>query len=124
MTVYISGPISGIKDRNKKSFSKAERELKAEFKKAEIEKFKIINPVKIGFKLDEKFKKNNKEPAWEDYMRVCIKELSMSDLVFFLPGWGNSEGAVMEKYIAARLKIPCCMNILEFLHRAIQEVKQ
>jgi len=114
MTIYISGPITGLPDRNKKEFQKAEKQIKA-FPKSVIlnEKLKVINPVKLGYKLDMGFSIFNKEPAWEDYMKVCIKELCKADCVFLLEGWGNSEGAVMEKYIAERLKIPCVENMKE-----------
>jgi len=113
LIIYLSGPITGITDRNKKAFSKAAREINSFFKsKNKDVKIKIINPVKMGYKLDEKYKSAGREPPeWEDYMRACIKELCQCDFIYLLYGWDISQGAVFEKFIATRLKIPCAENI-------------
>jgi len=113
MLIYISGPISGIIDRNKKVFQKAEREISSVFKSIKVDKLKIINPVKLGYKLDALYCAFGKKPEWADYMRICIEKLCKADFVYLLPGWGISEGALMEKYIATRLGIPCVENIKE-----------
>ena len=114
MIIYTSGPITGIPDKNKKSFQAAQNEVASIFKTNKTkEKAKIINPVKIGIKLDKVFAAAGKEPLWEDYMRVCIKELCDASYVLFLTNWGNSEGAVFERHIANRLKIPCAENTQE-----------
>ena len=115
MIIYISGPITGYADRNKKAFSLAEKEIKSIFNSIKIdEKIKIINPVKLGLKLDNKILANRGGlPTWEEYMRACIKALSDVDFVYLLPNWGDSQGAVLEKYLAERLKIPCAENIKE-----------
>ena len=113
MIIYISGPITGIPDGNKKAFQKAQKEIASIFKTIKTEKVKIINPVKIGLKLEKSFALAGKEPAWEDYMRVCIKELCGATYVLSLTNWANSEGATMERYISKRLKIPCAENIKE-----------
>jgi hypothetical protein len=107
MKIYISGPITGIKDRNKYVFQDKQSEIAAIFNTLKKEKVKIINPVKLGFKLDKEFNKLGKIPAWEDYMKICIKELCDSTLIYLLPGWGLSNGAIFEKHIANKLKIPC-----------------
>lgn len=116
MIVYISGPISGYSDKNKKAFSYAEKEIKKLVKRESIKtEIKVINPVKLGVKLDKSYRIFDKVPKWEDYMRVCIRELCKSDFVYLLPNWGYSEGAAVEKYLAERLKIPCAENINELL---------
>jgi len=117
MTVYISGPISGFKDRNKKVFSTAQRVINSTLKSLKVEgKNKVINPVKLGYKLDKQFQAAGREPpVWENYMRACIKDLMQSDIVYLLSGWGDSQGAVIEKYLAERLKIPCAENITQFI---------
>ena len=116
MTVYLSGPISGYKDRNKKVFSTAQRAINSTLKSLKVELIKVINPVKLGYKLDKQFQAAGKEPpAWENYMRACIKELASCDIVYLLSGWGDSQGAVIEKYLAERLKIPCAENITDFI---------
>jgi len=113
MKIYISGPITGIINRNKPAFQKAQREILAIFKTLKINKAKIFNPVKYGYKLDKKFNLSGKIPVWEDYMKMCIKELCDSTFIFFLPGWAISDGAILEKYIAKRLNIPCAETIEE-----------
>ena len=115
MTIYISGPISGFTDRNKKAFNNAQNDIKRIFKTIKTsEKIKIINPCKMGFSLDKKHKAAGKlPPVWEVYMRMCIKELCQCDFILLLPGWGDSQGAVIEKYIAERLKIICAKDLNE-----------
>jgi len=115
MKIYISGPITGRENRNLKAFKKAEKEINSVFKSVKIEqKIKVINPVKLGLKLDKQYKAAGKEPPeWEKYMRICIKELCQCDYILLLPDWGLSQGAVVEKYLAERLKIPCAGSINE-----------
>ena len=113
MTIYISGPITGIPDRNKKMFQMAQSEIAFLCKGIKREKVKIINPVKLGLKLDEVFARNGKEPTWEDYMRACIKELCGATYLLSMTNWANSEGATLERYIAKRLNIPIAENIKE-----------
>ena len=116
MTIYLSGPISGFKDRNKKVFSTAQRLINSTLKSLKIEKIKVINPVKLGYKLDKQFQAAGKQPPeWENYMRTCIKDLMQCDIVYLLSGWGDSQGAVIEKYLAERLKISCAENITDFI---------
>jgi len=113
MIIYISGPISGMPDRNKKIFQMAQNEIASLCKTIKKEKVKIINPVKLGLKLDKVFARNGKEPTWADYMRACIKELCNATHVLFLTNWVNSDGATLERYIAKRLSIPSADNIKE-----------
>jgi hypothetical protein len=123
MTIYISGPITGILDGNRKAFNNAQREIKKLFKTIKTsEKVKIINPCKMGFSLDKKHEAAGKlPPVWGDYMRMCIKELCQCDFILLLPGWGFSEGAVIEKYLAERLRIHCVENINELSKLIIKE---
>ena len=100
-------------DGNKKNFQMAQTEIESIFKTIKNEKVEIINPVKIGLKLEKIFARNGKNPTWEDYMRVCIKELCDATYILSLTNWANSEGATMERYIAKRLKIPIAENIKE-----------
>jgi hypothetical protein len=107
MIIYISGPITGIGDRNSKAFQKAQKEIKQLGKSVKNEDIKIINPVRLGIKLDKQFAQSGKAPEWADYMRVCVRELSLATHVFLLRGWALSDGAAFERFIAERLKIPC-----------------
>lgn len=84
MKIYISGPITGIKNFEK-NFSKAEKKLK----KIGHE---VVNPVKIGEAL------NN--PSYEDYMKADLKALLECDAIYLLDGWSNSKGANAEIKVA------------------------
>lgn len=87
--VYISGPMTGMPGHNNKAFMEAEKYLR------DIG-FDVWNPAHNpveGF-------------DWEDYMKVDLRGLLECDLIFMLPGWENSRGAKMEKYIADEMKIP------------------
>ena len=120
MIIYISGTITGYADRNKKSFDRAEKDIKKYFNLYHPNiPIKIINPVKLGYRIDKIILKINPKhdiAPWEVYMRRCIEKLSMSDFIFLLPNWGDSQGAVLEKYLAERLKIPyvSAENIKDF----------
>jgi hypothetical protein len=78
-----------------------------EFKsRPHLRDMKIINPLHIATWLEKSFAARGKEPAWEDYMRACIKKLCDATCVYFLDDWAQSEGATVERYIAKRLNIP------------------
>jgi hypothetical protein len=121
--VYISGPMSGIKNDNKKAFNQAERDLKHAFKKQMY--LDIVNPVKIARKVQNSFKELNQiigrsdpsykkmVPSWNDYMRMDIVYLCQCTHILFLEGYQDSKGAVMEMYIAKKLNIKCAETIDE-----------
>jgi hypothetical protein len=110
MIVYISGAISGRPNKNKQAFRWAYTMI-GEFKgHPHLRNMKIINPQHIAVRLEKSFAASGKEPAWEDYMRACIKKLCDASCVYFLDDWAQSEGATVERYIAKRLNIPCADN--------------
>ena len=82
MTVYISGGITDVPDF-KERFKKAERHLR------ELG-FNVINPaglqdnVTIG------------DFTHYDYMNFCIGLLELSDCVYFLDNWEQSDGSKSE----------------------------
>lgn len=80
MRVYISGPITGVEDYNDK-FSKA-----AEFlsKKG----YDVINPTVI----DDIFP----DLEYEEYMKLDIALLDLSDAIYMLNGWEKSRGSNRE----------------------------
>lgn len=84
MRVYISGKITGTDDYNER-FQKAENDLKRLGHTP-------ANPVKICSGM------NN--ATHEEYMRRCLKVLVECDGIYLLPGYENSQGARLEKYIA------------------------
>jgi|LSQA01.1.fsa_nt_gi hypothetical protein len=120
MTVYISGAVTGIPNRNKKAFGEAYADIARLKRHPQLRDMKIINPLRIGTKVDKAFAAQGAEPAWVDYMRECVKRLCDADCAYFLKGWDMSDGANVERYIAKRLSIPCADN-LEELKRILKE---
>lgn len=76
--IYISGAITGTTDYMKR-FNKAENDLI-------FLGYDVVNPAKINANLP-------KICTHEDYMKVCIAELSLCDTIYMLKGWEESEGA-------------------------------
>jgi hypothetical protein len=118
MTVYISGPVTGMRDRNRRNFEKAHKKI---LEVLDIEDWKITNPMGLAMDVEYKFDCLNRtrckkiKPQWEDYMRACIKELCDADCVFFIKGWEKSKGASLERHIAENLQIPCVESIEEMM---------
>jgi hypothetical protein len=123
MTIYISGPMTGLRNHNRRAFEKARKKLEKVFPPGAVQ---IINPVKIGEIVNANFADMNriscraKKPRWEDYMKACIKRLPEADFILLLRGWGNSRGAVIEAIIADELGIPRAESI-EKLKEKIKE---
>jgi hypothetical protein len=119
IVVYISGPITGKRDNNRRAFEKAHTKI--------IEAFpgiKIIDPqdvareIEADFDLVNKYLCHKKKPQWGDYMRRCISRLCIATHVYFLKGWEESKGAALEKHIAETLDIPC-VETIDALKKAI-----
>lgn len=89
---YLSGAITGVKNANK-LFTRAEEKL-------ELEGYEVINPFKFGEHLKKEYAKENKVPAYENYMRGDIELLINCDAIYLLENWGTSKGARLEKKIA------------------------
>jgi hypothetical protein len=111
MTIYISGPITGKKDFNRKAFERAKDQILKDC--GLLPGIKIINPLQIGDWVDKHFReiKIKTPPAWADYMRADIKALMDCSHVFFLDGWQKSRGATVEHFIAQTLGIPCIKSM-------------
>lgn len=78
MKVYIAGKITG-NENYREEFARAQ---------AELEKggHTVLNPAV----LPEGMTKG-------EYMRICFAMIDIADVVMFLPGWQDSEGAKLEK---------------------------
>lgn len=86
--VYISGKVTGLDlVKVKAQFEKAERYF-------EELGYQVVNPMKDI--IDESH-------PWEYYMRNDIKALMDCTKIAMLPGWGDSKGARLEKYLADQL---------------------
>ena len=79
--VYISGPITGIKNYPER-FERVENELIHQG-------VEVINPAKVNANLPE-------STTWEEYMRISLCMLSMCDGIYMMEGWQQSRGASLE----------------------------
>lgn len=92
LKLYVAGPMTGLPERNYPAFHEA-------CKKLMMAQYDTENPVDnddIVVHADD----------YTDYLRAGIRQLITCDGVAFLPGFGQSKGAMMELYIAACLQMP------------------
>lgn len=76
-TVYISGPITGVKDYWQ-AFEAADDKLSSRG-------FAVLNPARLPKGMTD-----------EQYMRIDLAMIDAADAVYFLKGWENSRGARIE----------------------------
>lgn len=78
--VFISGPMSGIKDFNKPAFDRVEQWLTQAG-------YSVFNPARMHF-----------DDAWshEEIMRIDLAALAQCDYICMLGGWESSIGAMHE----------------------------
>jgi len=92
LTVYLSGPMSGLPDYNRSEFHKYAEEYRRRG-------YHVINPAEVDIE-------NNR--SYEYYIRKTLGTFS-SDVniarVYFLPGWKDSKGARLEFHLAKILGI-------------------
>ena len=82
MRLYLSAPMSGLKDFNRPAMLAAEEQLKRAG-------FAVVNPARL--------------PAgktWEWYMCRAIKAVMRCDAVAQMDGWRASEGCLIELHVA------------------------
>lgn len=104
--VYISGPISGIEDANRKAFKDAEDRLTKM-------NFEVINPHNL-FSQEEMNKLEHDvttkvisfDQLWSVCMKRDIKALMDCEFVAVLPYWESSRGANLEIAIAKAVGMP------------------
>ena len=94
MKLYISGPMSGIKDYNYPAFNEAAAILR-------INGHKTYNPAEIGV---PRYPLSNDKSLWVYYMKEAIRLLLKADSIVMLPGWKKSKGAKTERWIAKILE--------------------
>jgi len=80
--VYISGPMTGIKNFNREAFNRASLELR-------IAGHIALNPARHPVGLE-----------YGEYMSYAMLDIFNCDYVFLLPGWENSPGAKREVALA------------------------
>lgn len=96
--VFLSGPMSGIENLNVGAFAEAHAKVK------EAGAYEVYNPA-IEY-LQQPGLEGSHEHSW--YMARCINELTALhpyrthyDVLVLLPGWEGSDGALLEREVAA-----------------------
>lgn len=103
-SIYIAGPMTGIKDWNFPAFFQAEDELVALG-------FDVVNPAhNDGATVQEALQSagtlDSPNNLWSYYMKRDLPNVMEVDMMCLLPGWQNSRGAQLEVHVAKALGLP------------------
>ncbi len=97
-TCYLAGPMRGYQDYNFPAFEEAERSLRDAG-------WHVFSPRENDAESGLTGTSELMPLKW--YMRKDLAQVASSDAVFFLPGWEESKGAMLEHQVAQYLEIPC-----------------
>jgi Domain of unknown function (DUF4406) len=100
-TLYIAGPMTGLPELNFPAFFEAERVLRAHG-------FDVLNPADRAGRTEGM--------PWSWYLRRGVRDVTESDGVALLPGWGDSRGARLEWFVARGLDLPAA-TVDGWLHK-------
>ena len=81
--IYIAGPMTGVENKNRDAFMKAERYLR------ETRGAAVLNPACLPDDL-----------PITSYMPICLAMLAQADTIALLPMFWQSKGAEIEKRFA------------------------
>lgn len=85
--IYLAGPMTGLPEYNYPAFHAEAARLRA-----------------LGFHVENPAENQTPEcGTWEGYMRNSVRQMLTCDAVAFLPGWAESRGALLERYIAQQV---------------------
>lgn len=107
--IYLSGPMSGIKDKNKFMFNKASMALRKMG-------YTVVSPVELD-DLDVVHR------TWNEYMMRDIPYVFKCDFVVLLPDWFKSRGTLLEIINAATVGKPI-FTLAEILSRRRQHASE
>ena len=94
MKMFISGPMSGIKDHNFPLFFEAEEAVKDKWDSEGLDRVEFVNPARLG---------ENDGWEWKDYLVRDIVEMLSCNAILLLHNWEQSRGARLEQRIAEDL---------------------
>ena len=95
--IYISAPMTGIKNYNRKTFFWTELYLRS----IGYKKKNIINPYKLSKVVNKKIK----NPEYSDYLDYDLRKLANADEIYFCKGWRKSHGCNKEYQMAVASNI-------------------
>jgi hypothetical protein len=87
--IYILGPISGIKDNNRKEFYDIADKLRNDG-------FEVTNPLDFDTPQNEGLSYNQR-------LRLDVRALTYCDSIYMLPDWKKSKGATLEHMVATMI---------------------
>jgi hypothetical protein len=90
--VYVSGPMTGIKEGNAPAFAEAAEKLRAMG-------YAVCNPVETSTLLGER--------SHAEYLRFDFERVLEADFLVVLDGWERSVGALAELVVATRIDTKC-----------------
>ncbi len=89
--LYLSGPMTGLKDLNRPAFKKSAALLRRRG-------FRVVNPPELDGA--------EPRPSWEGCLERDIRHLTTCDAIATLVGHKKSRGARLEIYIGKALSYP------------------
>lgn len=87
LRIYISGPMTGIKDFNYPEFHRTAKRLREAG-------FDVVSPAELHTDTDK---------DWTYYMRGAIAAMMDCQIIYMLIGWSSSRGAKLELDLAEQL---------------------
>lgn len=105
--IFLSGPMTGIKNYNREAFDDAEYAIRQKFLYRE-EPVEIINPAASEYVQGAERTGQEVPVGSKEYATIlggCLDKLKAATVVVMLPGWENSKGATIEHDTAERLGI-------------------
>lgn len=92
MTLYLSGPMSGLPEANYPAFAAAAERLRSQG-------HAVVSPHELPADCPG-CSDTRQEHSWAEHMRVDLAALLTCDVIVMLPGWQQSRGAKIEKTVA------------------------
>lgn len=97
MTIYLSGPMTGLPDHNYPAFKAAAERLRAQGAL-------VISPHEIPANCPG-CGQDGIPHDWAAHMKADLAALLTCDVIMLLPGWEQSRGAQLEKTVAAAVNM-------------------
>lgn len=86
-TLYLAGPMTGIKDFNRPAFNQMANALTSDG-------YSVLNPATLPGGMTQ-----------AQYMSICLPMVLCSQTVYMLKNWKMSEGALAEHALAFKLNL-------------------